>query len=490
MNNSRPTHVDLQAIAAQIMLEHGFEPDFPAAVQQQLADIKARPPLAAPSSSSDFRDLRNLLWSSIDNDTSRDLDQIEIAERTASGGIKVMVGIADVDAFVAKASAIDDHAAKETTSVYTGVRIFPMLPEELSTGASSLLENQDRLAIVIEYAVSSDGTVGSSEVYPAFVRNRAQLTYNAVGAWLEGKAAAPPKVAASTELQEQLKLQSQAAQALKKQRFLHGALNIDTNEALPVVLNQQVVDIAKQDRNLATDLIEDFMIAANGVVARLLENVSSLRRIVKTPERWGRIVQLAAAHGETLPAQADSKALNDFLLKRKAADPDHFADLSLAVIKLIGPGEYVLERAGDTGQGHFGLAVQDYTHSTAPNRRFADVVTQRLIKAFVAGTPGPYSDDELANIASNCTLKEDAARKVEREMSKRLAAAAMSSRVGEIFDAIVTGAGPHGTFVRVMKPLLEGLLAQGSQGLDVGDKLRVRLMRTDVQRGYIDFAKA
>jgi exoribonuclease-2 len=302
--------------------------------------------------------------------------------------------------------------------------------------------------------------------------------------------AAPPKVATSSELQEQLKLQNDVAQALKRQRFLHGALNIDTNEVLPVVLNQQVVDIAKQERNRATDLIEDFMIAANGVVARLLEKVSSLRRIVKTPERWDRIVQLAAARGETLPAQPDSKALNDFLLKRKAADPDHFADLSLSVIKLIGPGEYVLERPGDSEPGHFGLAVQDYTHSTAPNRRFADVVTQRLVKTFLAGTSGPYSDDELAGIARNCTLKEDAARKVEREMSKRLAAVAMSPRIGETFDAIVTGVTPHGTFVRVMHPPIEGLLAQGNQGLDVGDKLRAKLTRTDVQHGYIDFVRA
>ena len=488
MNNSRPTHVDLQALAAQIMVEHGFEPEFPPAVQQQLADIKARPPLASPSSN--MPDLRDLLWSSIDNDTSRDLDQIEVAERIPSGGVKVMIGIADVDAFVAKGTPIDTHAANETTTVYTGVRNFAMLPEELSTGASSLLENQDRLAMVIEYAVNADGTVNSGSVYPAVVRNRAQLAYNAVGAWLQGSAAAPPKVAATGDLQEQLKLQNEAAQALRKQRFLHGALNIDTSEVHPVVLNQQVVDIASQERNFATDLIEDFMIAANGVVARLLEKVSSLRRIVKTPARWDRIVQLAAAHGETLPPQPDSKALNDFLIKRKAADPDHFADLSLAVIKLIGPGEYVLERAGDPEQGHFGLAVQDYTHSTAPNRRFADIVTQRLVKAFVAGKPGPYSDEELGAIAANCTLKEDAARKVEREMSKRLAAVAMSSRIGEVFDAIITGAGSHGTFVRVIKPHIEGMLTMGNQGLDVGDKLRAKLTRTDVQRGYIDFAKA
>ena len=488
MNDSRPSHVDLQAIAQQIMVENGFEPEFPAGVQQQVADLKARPPITP--SSKDVRDLRGLLWSSIDNDTSRDLDQIEVAESLTNGDVKVLIGIADVDAFVPKASAIDDHAAKETTTVYAGVRNFPMLPEELSTGASSLLENGDKLGVVIEFVASSDGVVSSSSVYRALVRNKAQLTYNAVGAWLEGTGTAPAKVTSSADLQAQLKLQDQVAQALQKQRYLHGALNIESSEVNPVVVNQQVVDIVQHQKNRATTLIEDFMIAANGVVARMLEKVSSLRRIVKTPERWERIVQLAAARGEQLPAQPDSKALNDFLLKRKAADPDHFADLSLAVIKLIGPGEYVLERPGDPEQGHFGLAVQDYTHSTAPNRRFADVVTQRLIKAFLTGASGPYSDDELGAIAKNCTLKEDAARKVEREMSKRLAAAAMSQRIGETFDAIVTGVTPHGTFVRVMQPRIEGLLEQGHNGLDVGDKLRAKLTRTDVHKGYIDFARA
>ena len=488
MNDARPSRTDLQAMAHQIMLAHGFEPEFSAAVEQQLRDIEGRPPMT-DSSPETARDLRNLLWSSIDNDTSRDLDQIEAAERMPGGEIKVMVGIADVDVFLAKGSPIDGHAARETTTVYTGVRNFPMLPEQLSTGASSLLQDQDRLAIITEFMVANDGGVNSGLVYRALVRNRAQLTYNAVGAWLEGTSAAPPMVSASTDLQAQLRLQSEAAQALKKQRSLHGALNLDTNEVHPVVLNQQVLDVTKQEKNRATELIEDFMIAANGVVARLLDKVSSLRRIVKTPERWDRIVQLAAAHGGNLPPRPDSKALNDFLLQRKAADPDHFADVSLAVIKLIGPGEYVLERPGDPEQGHFGLAVQDYTHSTAPNRRFADVVTQRLLKAFMWGSAAPYSDDELSAIARNCTVKEDAARKVEREMSKRLSAVAMSQHIGEVFDVIVTGVTPEGTFVRVMRPHVEGLLAQGAQGLDVGDRLRAKLTRTDVQHGYIDFAR-
>ncbi len=488
MNESRPSSLNLQAIARQVMLAHGFEPDFPPAARPQLADISAHPPQLAPSDK--VRDLRDLLWSSIDNDVSKDLDQIEVAERLPNGDVKVMIGIADVDAFVGKDSPIDQHAERETTSVYTGVSIFPMLPEELSTGASSLLENSDRPAVVTEFIVNASGALSSSNVYRAIVRNKAQLTYNAVGAWLEGTAAAPPKVAASLELQAQLKMQDEVAQALKKLRHEHGALNIDTSEVHPVVLNQQVVDVVKQEKTRATELIEDFMIAANGVVARLLEKVSSLRRIVKTPAHWDGIVRLAAAHGVKLPATPDSKALNDFLLQRKSADPDHFADLSLAVIKLIGPGEYVLERPGDPEQGHFGLAVQDYTHSTAPNRRFADVVTQRLIKALLDGKPGPYSDNDLAGIAANCTQKGDAARKVEREMSKRLAAMAMSHRVGETFDAMVTGVTPKGTFVRVLQPHIEGLLGQGAQGLHVGDKVRAKLVRTDVQRGFIDFVKA
>jgi len=488
MSAANPSHLDLQAIAKQVMQQRGFQPDFSPQVPQQLADLKAHPPQIAAAG--DIRDLRNLLWSSIDNDTSRDLDQIEVAQPASNGDVKIMVGIADVDAFVPRQTAIDQHAARETTTVYAGVRNFPMLPQELSCGKSSLLENQDCLSVVIEFVVDSAGIVKSPSVYRAVVHNKAQLQYNSTGAWLEGKSPAPPKIAASADLQAQLKLQDEVAQKLKDQRFQHGALSLQTDELQPLMLNDQVIDLVKQQKNRATELIEDFMVAANGVVARFLENVSSLRRIVRTPERWDRIVQLAATKNEKLPSQPDSKALNDFLLRRKAADPDHFADVSLAVIKLIGPGEYVLERAGDVAPGHFGLAVQDYTHSTAPNRRFVDVVTQRLIKALLASQKNPYSDDELTAIAANCTQKEDAAKKVERDMSKRLAAVAMQNRIGEVFDAIVTGATDHGTFVRALQPHVEGLLAQGEQGLDVGDKLRVKLIRTDAQRGFIDFARA
>jgi VacB/RNase II family 3'-5' exoribonuclease len=487
VSTSRPP-VDLQAAAAQAMRERGFEPEFPPQVQQQLSEIAAHPPEVAPAG--DVKDLRQLFWSSIDNDTSRDLDQLEVVESLDGGATKVRVAIADVDAFVPKHTPIDAHAAIETTTVYTGVRNFPMLPETLSTGATSLLEDADKLSVVIEFVVAGDGAVHSGALYRAVVRNRAQLTYDAVGAWLEGAGQAPPKVAASTDLQRQLQLQNSCAQALMTARHRHGALNIETIEMRPVLLRDQVVDLVRQQKNRATELIEDFMIAANSVVARMLERVSSIRRVVKSPERWDRIVELARAAGATLPAVPDSKALNEFLLARKAADPDRFADLSLSVIKLMGPGEYILERPGDPDAGHFGLAVQDYTHATAPNRRFADLVTQRLVKAVLSNQPPPYSDEELASIARDCTLKENAARKVEREMSKRIAAVAMGNRIGDTFDALVSGVSPKGTFVRVLKPHVEGMLVRGQQGADVGDRLRVVLVRADPVRGFIDFARA
>jgi exoribonuclease II len=481
------SQVDLQSAARQVMEEHGFQPDFPPQVSQQLSQLLSNSKVQPDPG---LRDLRSLLWSSIDNDTSRDLDQVEVAERLPGGGIKVLVGIADVDWLVPKATPIDLHAAAEGTTVYTGVENFSMLPEQLSTGLTSLLENEDRRAIVIEFVVDTDGGLSAFSLYPALLRNRAQLTYNAVGAWLGNGGVAPPKVAASPELQAQLRLQDECAQLLKKARELRGALNIDTIEVRPLLVDQKIVNLVQDAKNRATDLIEDFMIAANETVAKKLDSVSSIRRIVKTPERWDRIVALAAAHGGNLPAQPDPKALNDFLLKRKAVDPDHFPDVSLTVIKLMGPGEYVLERPGDPDQGHFGLAVQDYTHSTAPNRRYADLVTQRIIKATLAANSPAYSDTELADVARVCTLKEDAARKVEREMRKRIAAVAMSDKIGQTFDAIVTGVNEHGSFVRVLQPHVEGMLLQGKQGLDVGDRLRVKLVRTDAHRGYIDFARA
>lgn len=483
---SRPAF-DLLAAARQEMIDAGFDPDFPPAVTKEVATFKARP---APTAGDDVRDLRNLLWSSIDNDTSRDLDQAEVAAQV-SGGIRVMIAIADVDYAIPIGSAIDRHAAAQTITVYTGVKNFSMLPDELSANLTSLNENADRLAVVVEMVVAVDGSMSCSSIYRALVRNRAQLTYNAVGAWIEATAAAPPKVAASADLQAQLKLQDQAAQALRQERNRLGALNFDRIEPEAVVTDGHVQSFTARKRNRASELIEDFMIAANEVMARTLmrAGTASIRRVVKTPERWPRIVELAARYGEKLPAQPDSGALNAFLLKMRSADEVHYADLSLAVIKLMGPGEYVLARPGAQDQGHFALAVHDYTHSTAPNRRFADMATQRLIKSVLAKQPPPYSDPQLDSIARNCTLKEDAARKVERVMTKRIAAVALRYRVGETFAAVVTGVTPKGVFVRVLNPPAEGLLIHGEHAVDVGDQLRVKLVSTDPQRGYIDFAR-
>ncbi len=474
--------LDLAAIARQEMLERGFLPDFPPAVEAQLHDIRPEP-------DGRLRDLTTLLWSSIDNDDSRDLDQIEWAERVPKG-IRVLVGIADVSATVSRNTPIDNHAAHDTTTVYAGVRTFPMLPERLSTDLTSLVEGQDRSAIVVELMVTADGTVEDGSVFPARVRNRAQLTYNAVGPWLESDAlAAPPKVAASAELQQQLKLQDEAARALRASRYRLGAIAFDRVEAQPVISNGEVRDLAARAHNRAAELIEDFMIATNEVMARTLRNagVSSIRRVVKAPERWPRIVEVARQYGETLPPEPDARALNEFLMRRKQADPVHYADVSLAVLKLMGPGEYMLLRPGDDPEGHFGLAAHDYTHSTAPNRRFADLVTQRLLKALSGSAP--YSDDELAIIARTCTLREDAARKVQRDMNKRIAAVALEHRIGQTFWGVVTGVVPKGVFVRVFEPPVEGRLVQGEHGLDVGDRIHVTLLSTDPLRGHIDFGR-
>ncbi|HTZ88957.1 MAG TPA: RNB domain-containing ribonuclease [Alloacidobacterium sp.] len=440
---------------------------------------------------SDVRDLRELLWSSIDNDTSRDLDQIEFAQKTEDGAARVQIAIADVDAYVPAGSAIDKHAAEQTTTVYAGVHNFSMLPDELSTGITSLLEDQERLSVVYEFSVDADGCVSASDIYPASVKNHAQLAYPSVGAWLHSGKNAPPKIAASPALQKQLLLQNQIAQTLRKERYRRGALNLETIETHPLVMNGEPVDIETQQRSLASDLIEDFMIAANEVVAKSLERAgfSSIRRVVKTPKRWDRIVEVAAQFGTKLPATPDAKPLHDFLCERRASDPEHFPDLSLTIVKLLGSGEYVLERSGQPAEGHFGLAVQDYTHSTAPNRRYADLVTQRLIKAMLTKQRSPYSDDALAAIAQQCTKQEDAARKVEREMGKRIAAVVMRSRIGQTFTAIVTGVNEHGSFVRTTHPHVEGMLVRGQRGVDVGDKISVTLVHTDPERGYIDFAR-
>jgi VacB/RNase II family 3'-5' exoribonuclease len=485
--SGHPFHFNLAAAAHAAMLEHGFQPDFPPNTDKELAAIESNH--ALPSGAG-IQDLRSLLWSSIDNDTSKDLDQIEWAAPLPDGRIRVLVGVADVDGSVHKGSVIDGHAQSETTSVYTGVKVFPMLPVELSEGATSLNENQDRAAIVVEFTIDPVGCTSAGKAYRALVRNRAQLAYPSVGAWLEGKAAPPAKVAASADLAAQLKLQDQAAQHLVGCRFQHGALDLETIETRPVMLQDQAVEIKRLEKSRATSLIEEFMVAANGVMARTFEDagIASIRRIVRTPKRWDRIVELAAGLGATLPADPDSKALNDFLLAQRQKDPDHFPDLSLSVVKLMGPGEYVLVKPNQPSPGHFGLAVQDYTHSTAPNRRFPDVVTQRILKAHLAGNPQPYAEDALNAIATRCTEMEDAARRVEREMQKRIAAMVLHPHIGQNYRAIVTGVNQNGTFVRTLDPHVDGMVVRGGKGLDVGDRVMVKLISTDPQRGFIDFA--
>ena len=470
------------------MVREGFEPEFPAEV---LRDVGAISGAATAAAGGAVRDLRALPWSSIDNPESRDLDQVEFAERLSNGDTRILVGIADVDSLVPAGSATDRHAARNTTSVYCGVTVFAMLPEKLSTGLTSLNEQVDRLAVVIEFVVAADGTIRSHDVYRALLRNTAQLDYPGVGGWLEGSSPAPAKVAASAALAEQLRMQDQVAQALRTRRQLAGALDLETIEATPKAENGVVTDLELRRKNRATDLIEDFMIAANVTMAGFLagKGSSSIRRVVKVPERWDRIVALAQTLQEQLPAAPDSVALAEFLTRRRAADPEHFPDLSLAIVKLMGPGEYVMEKPGQPSQGHFGLAVQDYSHSTAPNRRYADLVTQRLLKAVQAGNPPAYDDAALAAIAARCTLMEDAARKVERTVRKQAAAELLAGRIGQSFDAIVTGVSPKGTFVRTLRPPAEGMVVRGQQGMDVGDRVTVKLMDTNPARGFIDFAR-
>ncbi|HEX3554828.1 MAG TPA: RNB domain-containing ribonuclease [Thermoanaerobaculia bacterium] len=481
---------DLQAIAHRVMLDRGLEPDFPPDAKAEADRLSSA---ATPENAAEpgIRDLRQLLWSSIDNDDSRDLDQIEVAEAQPGDAIRIWVAIADVDALVRLGSAIDRHAKTNTTSVYTAAQIFPMLPEKLSTGLTSLNDGEDRLAIVMEMTVAADGTLAGSDIYPGWVHNRCKLAYDAVAAWLEGTGPMPPALAAAPGMDAQVRLQDQAAVRLRQQRHEHGALDLETIEARPVLVDGKVVDLKADKPNRAKQLIEDFMVAANGVTARFLDQhgLPSLRRVVRTPKRWDRIVELAAGLGGHLPAAPDAPALNAFLEQRHQQDPVRFPELSLSVIKLLGPGEYVADPPGGDPPGHFGLAVRDYTHSTAPNRRYPDLITHRLLKAAFGKGPSPYSLDELARLGQHCTEQEDAAQKVERQVRKSAAALLLENRVGESFDAIVTGASDKGTWVRIFHPVVEGRLEQGSKGLDVGDKVRVRLLSTDVERGFIDFAR-
>ncbi len=488
MNTSNQHHhAILQGLAHRAMLERGLLPDFSAAALAELDRIQSP---AVATDGELVRDLTHRLWVSIDNDDSRDLDQLTVAEALPINKIKLLVAIADVDALVKNGSAIDAHARHNTTSVYTAAEIFPMLPEKLSTDLTSLNIDEDRLAIVVEMVLGADGSLLDSEIYRARVRNHAQLAYDSVAAWLEG-GDVPEAVAAVNGLAENLRLQDRIAQKMRNLRHVHGALSLETIEAKPVFDGEQLRDLQVEEKNRAKNLIEDCMIAANGVTARYLasKNLPSIRRVVRTPKRWDRIVELAAGYEHKLPAVPNAKALDEFLIQARAAAPLQFPDLSLAVIKLLGAGEYMAELPGSTPSGHFGLAVKDYAHSTAPNRRYSDLITQRLLKAALACRGAPYTYAELTALAQQLTTEEDAANKVERQVAKSAAALLLEARVGEQFDAIVTGAADKGTWVRLLTVPVEGKLIHGFEGLDVGDRLRVQLTSTNVERGFIDFTR-
>ncbi|MBV9210821.1 MAG: RNB domain-containing ribonuclease [Acidobacteria bacterium] len=485
---NKPSTPDLRAIARRAMMDAGLAADFPPEVIKEAQALASQSELA---SSPSVRDMRDLLWSSIDNKESRDLDQVEYVERLAGGELRVLVGIADVDAFVKQGSLLDRQAFVNTVSVYTPAVIFPMLPEQLSTDLTSLLEGEDRLAVVIDLKLTDEGKVAAKEVYRALVRNRAKLVYEEVGAWLEGQGAIPQGVARVEGLEEQLRLQEEATTRLRALRRRNGALELETIEAVPVLSDGQVVRLEVKKHNRAQDIIESLMVAANTSMAEFLEErgMPSLRRVVSTPARWPLIVKLARSHGATLPSEPDSRALADFLIKMRAAEPSNYADLSLSVLKMMGSGEYKVEAPGLEQDGHFGLAVHDYTHSTAPNRRYPDLVTQRCLKAVVSGDGQPYAREELEEIADRCNRMEDAARKVERTTAKAATAVLLGQHVGESFAGIVTGVKEKGTFVRLLDTPAEGRIVEGFRGLEVGERVRVRLLSTEPERGFIDFAR-
>jgi VacB/RNase II family 3'-5' exoribonuclease len=469
------------------MVERGLLPDFSAEALTELAGI----PASAATDDERVRDLRHLLWASIDNDDSLDLDQLTVAEMMPGDQVKILVAVADVDSIVKIGSAIDDHARHNTTSVYTAATIFPMLPDQLSTNLTSLNFNEDRPVMVIEMVIGKDGSLPASDIYRARVRNHAKLAYNSVAAWLEGKGTVPEAIAVVNGLDENLRIQDRAAQSMRNLRRLHGALNLETVEARPVFDGNEIRGLEVVKKNRATGIIEDFMIAANGVTARYLSSrkFPSLRRVVRTPKRWERIVALAGERGFTLPHDPTAEALEEFLTKERAADPLRFSDLSLSVIKLMGPGEYVAELPGETAPGHFGLAVADYAHSTAPNRRYPDLITQRLLKAAMDQHSAPYNNEDLVALGKHCTEQENAAKKVERQVGKSAAAMLLEARIGERFDAIVTGAAPKGTWARLLDLPVEGRLVHGFEGVDVGQRIRVQLIHTDVEQGFIDFKR-
>jgi VacB/RNase II family 3'-5' exoribonuclease len=488
MHRSHRRHrADLKAIARRAMIDRDLLPDFSAGVMEEVGRTFS----LSIGNDLQIRDLRSLPWISIDNDDSEDLDQLTVAEPLSGGVAKILVAIADVDERVKKGTAVDGHAEHNTTSVYTTAQIFPMLPERFSTNLTSLRQGEERLAMIVEIVISEDGSIVKGDLYRALVCNRAKLTYHRIGAWLEGMGPVPDGIAALPGLDRQIRIQDELAQRMKHLRLDCGALQLETIEARPVFKGDSLIDLQVDKTNRAKELIENFMIVANEVTAKYLgkKGFPSLRRVLRSPARWERIVDLASTLGGHLPPEPDSSALEEFLSRQKKADPMRFPDLSLSVVKLMGSGEYVVDLPGNISPGHFGLAIKDYTHSTAPNRRFPDLITQRLLKAAMAGEAVPYSNDKLAGLALHCTRKEDDATKVERLVRKSAAALLLESRIGQRFDAIVTGASEKGTWVRLFHPPVEGKLLEGFDGLDVGDRVRVELIGTDVERGFIDFSR-
>ena len=480
-------NIDLHKIARTAIEQYGFDFSFGKTV---IDEINALDPGKLLDTALDkVKDLRGLLWSSIDNAESLDLDQLEYCVRGTSGEIIVKVAIADVDLFVPKRSQTDIYAARNGTSVYAGIEVFPLFPNRLSTELTSLLPDLDHDALIIEFSVFSDGETTPGTIYRGFIRNKAKLVYEEIGSWLEGKAGVPASVARLPGLKEQLELQDEAAKLLSKFRIEQGALEFDTIEAKPVIRQEEVIALIIQEKNRARSIIENFMITANLTMSGFLRNagIPMIQRVVRVPKNWQGIITVAAAYHETLSLQPDAKALAQFLHKRKIADPEMFPDLSLTIVKLLGPGEYVMLKPQADSVGHFGLAVMDYIHGTAPNRRYVDVIIQRLLKAVLDKQPCPYSQNELINCAALYTDRDKAAKKVERFMRIVAAAVLLSGQIGKSFDAIVTGASDKGTYVRIIAPPAEGRLMRGENGLVVGQKVGVRLIGVNPYKGQIDF---
>jgi VacB/RNase II family 3'-5' exoribonuclease len=483
----------LQRITQRAMREQGLLPEFSNAVLAELGSMQAPAGMKGePAKDSRWiRDLTSLPWASIDHDDARDLDQVTIAEALSRDEVRIRVAVADVDALVKKGSAIDGHARHNTSSIYTIAEYFPMLPEKLSADFTSLNLDAERLALVVEMTIAANGLVLASDIYRARVRNRAQLTYNSVAAWLDGANPVPAAIAAVEGLAENLRLQEQTAQRLRRSRHLVGALNLEIIEAKPIFDGEQLRDLAVDRKNSAKELIEDFMIAANGVTARYLaaRHFPSIRRVVRTPKRWDRIVVLAKANGDVLPGTPNAAALDAFLVKARAADPQHFPALSLAVVDLLGAGEYLAELPGNSPSQYFGLAVKDYAHSTAPNHRYADLVTQRLLKAAMAGSTIPYRFADLEALAAHLTEAEGAVDKVTLQVGKAAAALLLESHIGETFEALVTGASKKAVSAQLFALPVEGKVVRPSRDVDVGDRILVQLRSVDVEKGLIDLKK-